>query len=292
MGFKLDKIFKHSVKTAPADSAQTSTPEPPASVKNKTKTVQIVKNVNKGYVDQGLKIEKSTITGNGNGSVNNINGTGNTVNYNFYATPVVTPAATTAEPKEVVAPKNTADIVDPNKGDNQDNGVKHTPKPPLVKKKIIQRPVKVTEPKMYEVAEKDSGEGIAHAQTIVQELRDTFTNNKDIKNTLTKIDDKNAYSFFIQFNASIGSGLNEEVLMNVSDPVDNLEYGDTLKPMQGLLKEANAAGLKDTPAVKAMTDEIAFIQKLGTDKDPDFRQAQNSDKAIADLLLEMSKVVK
>lgn len=184
-------------------------------------------------------------------------------------------------PKRSVKPKPVKPNPKPNKP--QPTPIKHEPQPEQPK------PTK-TKPT---VTERGRTDGQAKATRLVTELNKTVSDNNEIRNTLHGINRENAYSFFKAFQSQTNSGVNKEVF-GVSDLFNKIGYKDTARAMKALLTQAKEFGLENTPEYKALENNINFIDQRvagNSNVDPEGREAQNSDRAIANLIIRMGRAM-
>ena len=144
------------------------------------------------------------------------------------------------------------------------------------------------------LSEAGRAEGAALASQLLTAFDNTITDNKDVRDILSKVNPENAYTFLTGITKGLDKGLNVSVLKNISDVLDRLSYKDTLHVMQSLEQQANNLGLKDTPAIQALAQEnkrIAAIVKENPKEDPSMATAKYSDSIIQAALDEISKAV-
>lgn len=191
-------------------------------------------------------------------------------------------------PKTPVKPKPVKPNPKPNKPDPKP--VKPNPAPVNPEPKPEQpKPTK----KKPTVTERGRTDGQAKATRLVTELNRKVSNNDNIRNTLHGINRENAYSFFKAFQSQTNSGVNQKVF-GVSDLFNKIGYKDTARAMKALLTQAKEFGLENTPEYKALENNINFIdQRVAGDSnvDPEGREAQNSDRAIANLVRRMGQAM-
>ena len=164
------------------------------------------------------------------------------------------------------------------------------PKPkPKAEEKIPKKEPETTKPV---IAEKDRNEGLGLADRIVHELNSHIADNIIIRDTLSKVNSKNAYSFVGKFINAANRGINDGVF-SVIDLLNRLTYKDTVHVMTQLLKQAADIGLSDTPEYQ----ELEFCIKSASRRidsdyntDPEDYEIQADDKAIKALYAKMSKV--
>lgn len=143
------------------------------------------------------------------------------------------------------------------------------------------------------ISERGRTDGIGLAQNLAHQLDNRIVDNKKMKNILLQVNKENAYSFFKAFNSTTHSQVNEKVF-NVSDMFNKIGYRDTARAMKALLDQAKSFGLEKTPQYKALADNINFINQRvagNPNVDPEGKEAQNSDKAINNLLVLMGKTM-
>ena len=169
---------------------------------------------------------------------------------------------------------------------------KYRPKP---KHKIEEKtPQKEPEKTKPEIAVEDRIEGLGLADRVVHELNSHIADNNVIRDSLSKVNSKNAYSFVGKFISAANRGINDGVF-SVRDLFNKLTYKDTVHVMTQLLRQAADIGLSDTPEYK----ELEFCIKSAERKihaefnaDPDDYEIKADDKAIKALYVRMSKEFK
>ena len=142
------------------------------------------------------------------------------------------------------------------------------------------------------IAEEDRNKGFGLADRIVHELNSHIANNNVIKNALSEVNSKNAYSFVGKFISAAKQGVNKGVF-SISDLFNKLSYKDTLQVMEALCAQAQSIGLDSNYAFHELSDEINFANRLleeNPNADPTKETIRKADKAIQDLYNEMSKV--
>lgn len=164
-------------------------------------------------------------------------------------------------------------------------------RPGRTKPKIPDTPAPA--PKKPTISERGRTDGIGLAQNLAHELDSTIVDNKRMVGILSQVNKENAYSFFKAFQSTTHSQVNQKVF-NVSDMFKKIGYKDTARAMKALLDQAKSFGLENTPQYKALANNINFINQRvagNPDVDPEGREAQNSDKAINNLLILMGKAM-
>lgn len=166
------------------------------------------------------------------------------------------------------------------------------PKRPKVEEKIpAEKEKSETEKTKPTIAEEDRSEGFGLADRVVHELNSHIADNKEIKDSLKKVNPKNAYSFVGKFISAANRGVNDGVF-SVADLFNRLTYRDTVHVMEMLLKQAADLKLNDTKEYK----ELEFCIKSASrkidndwDADPEDFEIKADDKAITALYERMSK---
>ena len=152
-------------------------------------------------------------------------------------------------------------------------------------------PEKTPEKAKPVIAEEDRIEGLGLADRVVHELNSHIADNIIIRDTLSKVNPRNAYSFVGKFISATNKGVSDGVF-GISDLFNKLTYKDTVHVMTQLLRQAADIGLNDTPEFK----ELEFCIKSAERKinaefnaDPDDFEIKADDRAIKALYVRMSE---
>ena len=138
---------------------------------------------------------------------------------------------------------------------------------------------------MVYIDEESKQEGKKQAEELIKELDSTITSNKNVKNILSKINDKNAYNFLLTLMINNKKSFNGEIHHNVSDFWNSLDNNDTCAVMEALWKQACQSGLHDNQKVQELR---MCINEASNKNDPTKPQAERYDEVIKSVLMEMS----
>ena len=149
-------------------------------------------------------------------------------------------------------------------------------------------PEKESEKAKPVIAEEDRIEGLGLADRVVHELNSHVADNIVIRDSLSKVNSKNAYSF------AANRGINDGVF-SVRDLFNKLTYKATVHIMTQLLRQAADIGLSDTPEFKELEFCIKSAERKINAKfnaDPDDFEIKADDRAIKALYVRMSEELK
>ena len=128
-------------------------------------------------------------------------------------------------------------------------------------------------------------EGNKLAEELIKELDSKITSNRNVKEILSKINDKNAYNFLLTLMVNNKKSFNGEIHHNVSDIWNVLDNSDTCAVMEALWQQACQSGLYDNQKVQELR---GCINEASNKNDPTKSQTEKYDRVIKSVLMEMS----